>query len=100
MAPQPPPEQPSPESVQVTPLAAVSFVTVAVNCAVPRVATLALAGLTDTMMAGDVSVIVDVADWVTSVTDVAVMVTVFGLGVVAGAVYTIGAPLALDIAER
>jgi hypothetical protein len=52
------------------------------------------------MIAGDVSVIVDVADCVTSVTDVAVMVTVFGLGVVAGAVYVIGAPLALDVAER
>jgi hypothetical protein len=84
--PQPPAEHPKPERVQVTPLSAVSLVSVAVNCAVARVATVALAGLTDRVIAGELSVMVAVADWLESVTDAAVIVTVLGVGGVAGAV--------------
>jgi len=62
------------------------LVRVAVNCAVAEVATVALAGLTDSVIAGELSVMVAVADWLESVTDAAVIVTVFGVGGVAGAV--------------
>jgi hypothetical protein len=44
-------------------------------------------------------VIAALADWLKSVTDVAVIVTVAGFGAVAGAVYVIGFPEALDVPE-
>jgi hypothetical protein len=42
-------------------------------------------------------VMVAEADFVVSVTDVAVTVTVLGLGIVVGAVYVVAVPLAVDV---
>jgi hypothetical protein len=90
--------QPVPVTTQVTPLFAESFATVAVNAWVPLTTTLAVVkdNVTDTGAAPVVNVILVVADFVASATDVAVSMTVPGLGIVAGAVYVTGVPEALD----
>ena len=81
------PLQPVPESVQVTPLFCESFVTVAVKFCVSPVCTLGLVGATLTEITGAaVTVIVAVPCFVPSATEVAVSVTVAGLGTLAGAV--------------
>jgi hypothetical protein len=82
------PVQPVPESAQVTPLFCGSFWTVAVNVCVCPVITDWLAGATVTLTGGGsaVMVIVALALFVGSVTDVAVNVTVSGPGTVIGAV--------------
>ena len=73
---------PEPASVQVTPFAAESFDTVAVNAAVAAFRTLAVVGETVTAIAAfAVMEIVVEADLVESATEVAVSVTVAGLGV-------------------
>jgi hypothetical protein len=91
----------APKSTQVTPLFCASFWTVAVKLWLPLVGTLADKGDTLTAMApgAAVTVIVVSADFVLSVTEVAVSVTVAGDGTLAGAVYVMGAPEALDAAE-
>jgi len=61
-------------TLQVTPLAAGSLVTVAVNCPVAPDWTVAVAGATATVIAG--TVIVAEPDFVVSDTDFAVIVTV------------------------
>jgi hypothetical protein len=95
------PLQPVPESAQVTPLFCESFVTVAVKFCVSPVCTLALVGATLTEITGAaVTVIVAVLCFVPSATEVAVNVTVAGLGTLAGAVYVIAAPDALDVADK
>src|SRR5580704_3847707 len=85
-----------PDSVQFTPLFAVSFCSVAANACVPPGATLAIDGATTTEIADPpdpaVNVIVAFADFVASSTDVAVSVTVGGFGTAAGAVYITAAP--------
>ena len=82
------PLQPAPDRDQATPLLWGSFVSVALNTLVPIPAcTLAVVGETVTMIADAVvKVIVAVLDFVPSRLDVAVSVTVAGLGRVAGAV--------------
>ena len=87
--PQAAPLHPAPESVQVTPLFCGSFCTVALKvCVCPVWIDMLVAGetLTFTGTGGAVIVIVATALFVVSVTDVAVSVTVPGLGTVAGAV--------------
>jgi hypothetical protein len=95
------PVQPTPLSVQPTPLSCASFVTVALNpCVPPGAITVADAGAIITLIAGGaVNVMVDAADLVPSVTDVAVSVTPAGVGTLAGAVYVIPTPEALVLAE-
>src|SRR5216684_2287510 len=85
--PQAAPLQPVPESAQVTPLFCESFCTVAVNGCVALAATEAVVGATLTEIGGGaVTVIVAAADFVPSLTDVAVRVTVVGFGTLPGAV--------------
>ena len=86
--PQVTPEQPAPESAQLTPLFCESFVTVAVKACVPIPAcTFCVVGATLTMMTGVVvTVIVAAVLLAPSATAVAVNVTVAGEGTPAGAV--------------
>ena len=85
--PQAAPLQPVPESAQVTPLLCVSFCRVAVNGCVPLTVTEAVVGATLTEIGGGaVTVMVAAEDLVPSLTDVAVRVTVAGLGTLPGAV--------------
>ncbi len=89
--------QPVPVTVQVTPLAAESPVTFAVKACVPPTATLAVGSDSATATTGAVvNVMVVLADFVPSATEVAVNVTVAGLGTAAGAVYVTAAPEAVD----
>ena len=86
IAPQAVPVQPLPESAQVTPLFARSFNTVAYTCCVPPGATVAVMGTTPTeITAVPLIVMVAEADFVPSEAEVAVSVTLAGLGTVAGA---------------
>ena len=80
--------QPTPESAQVTPLLCESFCTVAVKGCVLPVCTLAVTGDTVTTMAGAVvpKVMLAAADFVRSATEVAVRVTLPGVGAEAGGV--------------
>src|SRR5271156_2773500 len=83
--------QPAPERVQVTPLFALSLVTVAVNGCVNPTCTLAVSGKRLTAIAGGaegaaVIVIAAAAVFVGSVTDVAVSVIAGGVGAFTGAV--------------
>lgn len=71
---------------QSTPAAAASLVTVGVKDCVPFTGTVAVPGETDTMMASEKTVMVELADLVLSVVLVALMVTVAGLGTTDGAV--------------
>jgi hypothetical protein len=82
------PVQPAPLSVQVTPWFLASFATVAVNSRLLFVITLPpAAGVRVTLTLGAaVTVIVAVADLFPSATEVAVNVTLAGLGTLAGAV--------------
>jgi hypothetical protein len=74
------------DTIQVTPLFAGSFVTVAVNCAVAPACTAAVLGVTETVIPAGTVTVAD-ADAEVSATEVAVMVTVNLLaGGVAGAV--------------
>jgi len=86
--PQPVPVQPVPDSVQLTPLFAESFCTVTVKPVDCDTCTDAEVGFTITEMGGGSVVIVTAAeaDLVLSAIDVALSVTVAGLGAVAGAV--------------
>ena len=85
--PQAAPLQPEPERAQLTPLFCGSFCTVAVKVCDCPVCTDALVGETLTLIGGGVViVIVAAAVLVLSATDVAVTVTVAGLGAVGGAV--------------
>ena len=86
--PQAVPLQPRPDKDQVTPLLWISFVTVAVNVFVPIPAcTLVLVGATVTEIVGGANMVICAeADFVASVCETAVTVTVAGLGVAAGAV--------------
>jgi hypothetical protein len=87
--PQVEPEQPEPERVQVTPLFAESFWTEAVKFAAVETRTAADVGLTETEMGGGAAVMVieAEADLVPSATEVALRVTVAGVGTEAGALY-------------
>jgi hypothetical protein len=82
------PEQPVPESDHVTPLFCESFCTAALKFAVVETCTESDVGLTETKIGGGPAVIVKVAvaDFVPSLTDVALIVTVAGVGTDAGAV--------------
>ncbi len=81
------PEHPLPESDQVTPLFAGSFITVAVKLCVRPVVTLAEPGETATVItAAGTIVILAEADFVVSEIEVAVRVTAAGEGAEAGAV--------------
>jgi hypothetical protein len=74
------------DTVQVTPLFVGSFVTVAVNCAVAPACTVAVLGVTETVIPVGTVTVAD-ADAEVLATEVAVMVTVKLLaGGVAGAV--------------
>ena len=81
------PLQPEPDNVQFTPLFCVSFCTVAAKFCDCPVCTDALAGDTLTLTGGGgaVTVIVALELLLVSPTDVAVSVTLAGLGTVAGA---------------
>jgi hypothetical protein len=92
------PLQPAPLSVHVTPLFCASFATVAVKLCPCPVCTVAAVGATLTPTAV-VTVIVAAHTFVPSATEVAVNVTVAGFGAPAGAVYAIGVPEALVVAE-
>ena len=82
------PLQPAPDRDQVTPLLWGSFVSVAANALVPMPAcTLAVAGETVTEIPAEVGMVICAeADFVESVCETAVTVTVGGLGGAAGAV--------------
>jgi hypothetical protein len=86
--PQLPAEQPEPERVQVTPLLAGSFWTVAENGADCETWTGELGGLTATEIAGGAAlmVIVEEADLAEFETDTAIKETVEEVGTVPGAV--------------
>jgi hypothetical protein len=90
-------------TVHLTPALALSLLTTAVRLAVePAASDIGGVGLRATeMVGGGAAVIVIVAEavLVASVTDVAVTVTVAGLGTVLGAVYTVAAPLRVDVGE-
>jgi hypothetical protein len=83
------PEQPVPESDQVTPLFCKSFCNVAVKAAAVDTCTDVERGLTPTEIGSGaaVTVIVADADFVPSATEVALIVMVAGAGTAAGAVY-------------
>jgi hypothetical protein len=89
-------------TVQVTPALALSLLTVAVSGAVCVAATDAggLVRATEIGALGAEMVIVAEADFVVSLTAVAVIVTVAGLGAEAGALYLVAAPLAVDEEEK
>jgi len=84
--PQATPLHPAPDNTQVTPLLCASLVTVAVKFCGWLVCTLATVGATLTATGG-VTVIVAAELLVLSATEVAVSVTVAGLGTVEGALY-------------
>jgi len=84
MVPQAAPLQPVPERLQVTAVLLVP-VTVAVNCCCAPTVTFTAVGDTDTATGGK-TVTVALADFVESACEVAVTVTVAGLGTFAGAV--------------
>ena len=86
-APQAEPEQPEPESDQVTPSFAESLSTVAVTLVDWEACNAAVVGLTETEMgcAPPVTVMTAAKDSVELATEVAVRVTVSGAGAVAGA---------------
>jgi hypothetical protein len=89
-------------TVQVTPAFALSLLTVAVRAAVV-VAGTELGGLLSVTAIGAFGVemvMVAVADLVESVTEVAVTVTVAGLGAPAGALYFVAAPLPVEEEEK
>jgi hypothetical protein len=96
--PQAEPVHPVPESAQFTPLFCASFETVAVKFCVSPVCTLALVGATLTETAA-VIVIVAVPSFVPSATEVAFSATVAGFGALLGALYVMGVPEALVVAE-
>jgi hypothetical protein len=77
----------TPFTCQVTPLFCESFETVAVNCCVCPVFTLAVAGVTLTEMASAVNIIVALAVFAVLACAIAVIVTVELLGITEGAVY-------------
>ena len=90
---------------QFTPLFCVSFCSVALNICEAPVCTLDMEGVTATTIAGGGAVgaeivIVAVEDFVLSVTEVAVNVTVGGVGAAAGAAYSMVAPDAPEIAPQ
>ena len=87
---------------QVTPAFAVSFATVAVKPVLVVAAREAGGLLSVTVMAalGAEMVMVAEADFVESVTEVAVIATVAGLGAVVGAVNLVAAPLAVVAVEK
>lgn len=95
------PLQPTPERDHVTPLPAVSLATVAVNACAAPARTLAVASDRVTPTGADAAATVMVAAvvLVASATEVAVNVTVAGLGTLAGAVYVTATPEALLLAE-
>jgi hypothetical protein len=93
------PLHPVPLRVQFTPLFCESFETIAVNVCVLPVCTVAEVGATATETPAEI-VIVAGADFVVSATDVAVIVTVAGVGMLAGALYVMAVPDALVAAER
>ena len=85
--PQAVPVHPAPDSVHVTPLFCASFCTVALIACVAAVCTVAAVGLTLIDTAGTaITVMVAAAVLLVSVTDLAVRVTVAGVGIFAGAV--------------
>jgi hypothetical protein len=90
---------------QFTPLFCASFCTVALNTCEAPVCTVDMEGVTATTIAGGGAagaeiVIVAVEDFVPSVTEVAVNVTVGGVGAAAGAPYMMVAPDAPEIAPQ
>jgi hypothetical protein len=95
------PEQPLPDADQVTPAFPTSFCTVAVTASAcvavkpPRFGEI----VTLTLPTEGVTVIVALAFFVLSETDVAVSVTAAGLGTLLGALYVIGVPEALELAD-
>jgi hypothetical protein len=95
------PVQPAPASDQVTPWLLLSFVTVAMKACVALVPTVAVAGDKVTTIPGSAATTVIVAplDFAALETEVAVRVTVAGVGRLAGAVYVICAPDALKLAD-
>jgi hypothetical protein len=70
---------------------------VTVNIAVAPDCTVIVAGATDNVIAG--TVIVTLADFDASATEVPVSVTVRSLAGEAGGAYVVGAPLAVDVGE-
>jgi hypothetical protein len=99
--PQVAPEQPAPVSVHVTPLFWESLVTAAVKVVVCVVCTEAVDLFSVTVIAGAAAVTVTCAAalLLASATDLAVSVTTAGVGTLAGAVYVIAAPDALEAAD-
>jgi hypothetical protein len=78
--------QPAPERLQVTAWLAAAGLTVAVNCCVPVIWSVATVGETETPVGAGMSVIVAEADLLLSAAEVALRVSVAGLGTFAGAV--------------
>jgi hypothetical protein len=86
MVPQAVPEQPLPLTVHVTPKLPGSLLIIAVNCRVVLTSTPTKPVGVMLSWMSEVMVTAAVADLVLSVTEVAVTVTLFGLGRMAGAV--------------
>ncbi len=80
------PVQPAPERLQVTAWLAAAGLTVAVNCCAPVIWSVAAVGETDTPVGAGMSIIVAEADLLLSAAEVAVSVSVAGVGTFAGAV--------------
>jgi hypothetical protein len=95
------PLQPVPDSVQLTPLFAESFATLAVKLVFPPTTTLAAVCDRLIVIASGIAVIVipAVPTFVPSATEVAVSTTTAGLGTLPGAMYVSAAPDALLAAE-
>jgi hypothetical protein len=88
MVPQALPEQAAPASTHVTPVLAVPVTVAVKRCLLPTT-TVALAGETETPMVNEVSTMaLALPDALRSASDVAVIVTIGGFGVFAGAVYS------------
>jgi hypothetical protein len=102
--PQTPTAPPDPQvTVQVTPAFAESFATTAVTDDAPFSARdVGGAGVNVTVIGALAAVIVMLAeaDFVASATDVAVTVTLAGLGTAEGAVYTVAVPLGVDVGAK
>jgi hypothetical protein len=101
-APHAAPLHPLPDNVQLTPLFAESFATVAVKLVVAPATTLAVVWerLTEIAAGAAVIVMAAVATFVVFATDVAVRATVAGFGMLPGAVYVTAPPDALLAADN
>ena len=97
--PQATPAQLGPERLQVTAWLAASGMTAAVNCCVALDSIVGAVGKTDTPVGAGITVIAAGAELVPLAAEVAVSVTIAGLGTFGGAVYVVASPLKVLVGE-